>query len=149
MDLKQACREIQKNIPKLSYISKKNLFNVVNLQTNDELMESLNRLELKEPFIDEYVRAMKPIVYPISIQGVFDANERTGRGIAMTMVYSAIKLTQNQDCMNMLGYSKSLFHSKTGEDLLSGVSSLTDDYDLAGPSAVAKIVYDMRKKKGI
>ena len=122
---------------------------MVDLQTNDELIESLTRLEFKEPFIDEYMRTIEPIVRPISIRGVFDANERTGRGIAMTMVYTAIKLTQNQDCMNMLGYSKSLFHSKTGEELLAGISSLNDDLDLAGPSAVAKIVYDMRMKKGI
>jgi len=142
MDLKQAGREIQKNIPKLSYISKKNLFNVVNLQTNDELMESLNRLELKEPFIDEYVRAMKPIVYPISIQGVFDANERTGRGIAMTMLYTSLRLCK--PAIDACGMSKRTMR-------LPDWDPKKFKYEQGGmekPTALLSIVYDIRMKKG-
>lgn len=142
MNLKQIGNEIKKNVPKLNSISRKNLFDVVNLQTNDELMESLKRLELKDPYIDEYVRAMEPIVHPISVQAVFDANERVGRGIAMTMIYSSLRLCK--PAIDACGMGKRTLR-------LPDWDPKKFKYEQGGrelPTALLSIVYDIRMKKG-
>lgn len=142
MNLKEVAKEIKENVPKLNSIARKNLFNVVNLQTNDELMESLNRLELKDPYIDEYVRTMKPIVHPISVQAVFDANERQARGIAMTMLYASLRLCK--PAIDACGMGKRVMR-------LPDWDKKKFKYEEGGmdkPTALLKIVYDIRIKKG-
>lgn len=133
--------KIKKNLPALTTEGRKNLFNVVNLQTNDELIESLTRLHLKTPYIDEYMRTIAPIVRPISIRGVFDAGERTGRGIAMTMLYSMLMMcTPATDACRM---SKSTYRLRdwSKEKWQYSEGSMDD------PTAILKIVYDIRMKK--
>jgi len=142
MNLKALGNEIKQNVPKLNDISSKNLFNVVKLQTNDELMESLNRLELKDPYIDEYVRTMNPIVHPISIQAVFDANARQARGIAMTMIYSSLRLCK--PAIDACGMGKRVLRLRDWDPKKF-------KYDQGGmekPTALLSIVYDIRMKKG-
>lgn len=142
MDLKAKGKEIKGNFAKLDSVSRKNMFNVVKLQTNDELMESLKRLELKDPYIDEYVRTMRPIVHPISTQAVFDANERAARGIAMTMVYAALRLCK--PAVDACGMTKRTMR-------LPDWDPKKFKYEQGGmekPTALLSIVYDIRMKKG-
>ncbi len=141
---RKAKAAIGKNLPTLTAIARKNLFDVVNLQTNDELIESLTRLHLKTPYIDEYMRTIEPIVRPISIRGVFDAGERTGRGIAMTMLYSALLICK--PVVDLCGMEKSTMRLPDWPINKWYYGENRDDVD--EPSAVLKIVFEIRMKKG-
>ena len=133
--------KIKKNLPALTVEGKKNLRQVVLWQTNDELIESLTRLHLKTPYIDEYMRTIEPVVRPISIQGVFDAGERNARGIAMTMLFCMLRLCN--PATDALRMSKSTFRIKDwSKERFQYTEGSMDD-----PTAILKIVYDIRMKK--
>lgn len=129
-------------LPKLSKQGSINLRKVIEWQTNDELAETLSRLDVETPFIDEYMRTIAPIVRPISIKGVFDAGERNGRGIAMVMICTIIKLCHPAvDALNM---SKRVLRLDDWEE--SKFQYI--EGDRKNPTAILKIVYDIRIKKG-
>lgn len=142
MNLRKQKQAIKKNIAPLSPEARKNLRLVIELQTNDELMESLTRLHLEQPFIDEYMRAFSPIVIPISILGVFNANERRARGMAMTMLCVSIKLCK--PAIDAIGMTKRTIRLPDWDP--SKFKYAEGDRSL--PTAMVRIVYDIRMKKG-
>ena len=140
-DADQKKKDFRKNLPLLSKEARINLRKVVDLQTNDELIESLTRLDLEIPFIDEYMRTIEPFVRPISIRGVFDANERNGRGIAMVMLYMNFRLCK--PAIDALGMTKRTIRLPDWDKKKFQYA----EGDREKPTAILKIVYDIRIKK--
>lgn len=139
---RKAKKEIGGNIPKLSKEAKSNLFKLIWWQTNDELIDSIDRLFLKTPFIDEYMRTMNVSIRPISIRGVFDSNEINAKGIAMTMLYCNFWI--NAESIKALGMSKSTFRLPDWDKSKFQYDERAKD----APTALLQIVYDFRMKKG-
>jgi len=147
VDLKQIKKKIKESLPTISKLGSKNLRLVIELQTNDELIETFQRLEWKIPFIDEYTRAFDPIVHPISIRAVFDANEERARGIAMTMLCSNLRICK--PVIEALGMGRKALRL---QDWSKDKFQYEDVYYLKGkklePTPLLKMVYEMRIKKG-
>ena len=135
--------KIKSNLPPLSSEARTNLRKVIDFQTNDELIESLNRLKLKTPYIDEYMRTISSVVRPINVQAVFDRGERTARGIAMTMLYVTMRMCK--PVIDALGMSKRTLRLP---DWDKKKFSIIETGDMDKETPLLKLVYEMRIKKG-